>query len=70
MKAAKRRTKAFSYDSRDHVWFERVAKEAKSQRPRVNESQMMIDIIRRYFEHKALLKKMIGRQKWVGESLK
>ena len=70
MKAAKRRTKAFSYDARDHIWFERVAKEARCQRPRVNESQMMIDIIRRYFEHKALLKKMIGRQKWVGESLK
>lgn len=44
-----RRTKAFSYDSRDEHVFKRLAREAKSQKPPASESAMLMHVLEDYF---------------------
>lgn len=54
-----RKTKAFSYDSNDHKYFESLKLEAKAHKPRVSESALLIHILRTHFEHKKMLKNMV-----------
>lgn len=50
-----RMTKAFSYDSSENKYFKMVDSEAKRRRPKISKSQMMVEIIRAYFDHKKLV---------------
>lgn len=48
-------TKAFSYDSSEDKWFKMVDREATRRRPKITKSQMMVEIIRSYFEQKKMV---------------
>lgn len=50
-----RMTKAFSYDSSEDRYFKMVDREASRRRPKISKSQMMVDIIRDYFERKKII---------------
>lgn len=53
--AKARKTIGFSYDASDHKWFEKLKREANSMRPKVPYSQLMVEILRDYFERKKLI---------------
>ena len=53
-----RMTKAFSYDSSEEKFFKMVDREAKRRRPKITQSQMMIEIIRDFFERKKIVDDM------------
>lgn len=50
-----RKTKAFSYDSKDQIVFDKLSKASKAQKPKTNESQMLIYILNKYFETEKML---------------
>lgn len=50
-----RMTKAFSYDSSEDKYFKMVDREAARRRPKISKSQMMVEIIRAYFDHKKIV---------------
>ena len=47
------KTKAFSYDIRDEIWFSKLAAEAR--RERRSQSGQLIYMIKLYFENKRLM---------------
>lgn len=51
-------TKTYSYDRAEDRHFKRVAKEAKSRRPKVSESAMMVEIIKEHFERQDMIKEI------------
>ncbi len=50
-----RRTKAFSFDDKDMLWIKRLEREAARRSPRVSQSQLLVEMIRDWFEHKKLV---------------
>ncbi len=54
------KTKAFSYDIKDDVWFRRLEREAR-QNGRTNSGQLIF-VIRHYFDHQTFIKSL-GKEK-------
>lgn len=50
-----RTTKAYSFERSQEKWFKMVDREAAKRRPKVTNSQMMVEIIRTFFEHKKIV---------------
>ena len=55
-----KRTKAFSYDSKDDIWFQRLAREAR--RERRSQSAQLVYVIQYFFDHKRLIKNVVKTQ--------